>query len=253
MNTWKRVLLIVLAAGAANVVLCAGGVATLTWWRMRRMPPPGPVVVAIQYDVVPDDPDASMDELIDQLDRRLNPRGQTPLAAVSLVGPDRLEIGLYENDARLFDWLDSKLTQTGGLEFQVLAHQRMHPREIALADGVGKDQSEVRDGNRLAARWVPIANPIAARSPTCVTRQIDEGNGSMRTDVLVIHDPEAPRGVHVARATATLDESDCRAMGIQFNDDGAHRMRAITSAHPGCARRPVPPRDPGPWYTTALR
>jgi ubiquinone/menaquinone biosynthesis C-methylase UbiE len=191
------------------------------------------VPTTLQYEIFAEDSAVPINAVLEALERRLNPRRSAPSAKITQVGPRRIQIELRDNSATNVQRIDSLITQLDGLEFQILAHPQVNKREIALASQLGKNESQVRDGTTVVARWIPVADGAASRfqMSTIVARETAGGEGEVRREVLVLHDPNTPRGAQITRCRLTVDERANRAVEIQFDAEGARRMKALTSSH----------------------
>ena len=184
--------------------------------------------------------DASMDQMIGAIIRRVNPAG-TKEVTVRQVGADRIEVIVPGEDLAAVEETKRLITRLGSLEFEILANERDHGERgtknrglIQRARQLTEDQKELVEGNRVVARWRAVTPgekldqnaEIALRTVTQ-----EEAEPKEITEVLTVVPPERDRvtGKYLVRAYQTMDEGGRGSVGFNFNQRGAFLFQALTS------------------------
>ncbi len=184
--------------------------------------------------------DASMDQMVGAIIRRVNPSG-TEEVTVRKVGTSRIEVIFPGVDPQDVEEMKRKMIKLGSLEFEILANSRDHRALVAAARKLPNDQNKYFEGTRLAAVWREVApgevleqhGEVAFRT---VKRTEDRGRDGKQgtkdvTEVLVLVTPEKQRvtGKYLVRADQSIDQSGGLAVGFTFNQQGAFRFQTLTS------------------------
>jgi SecD/SecF fusion protein len=163
-----------------------------------------------------------LDELVSALNRRVNPGGQKEVV-VRKFGERQVEIIIPRVEQAEIATIKDKISTSGMLEFRILANERQHAAEIALA----RQNPQARDvvqGGRVVAKWVKIAEDKFQGVEGMESRQTKSGE----TEVLVHIDPYDVDGSYLARAGSGYDETASPAVNFSFNTPGAIRFGQLT-------------------------
>ena len=110
----------------------------------------------------PEDNRPTAQDIIDQLIKRVNPSGTMEIA-IRPLGEDKIEVTIPDVTSAEADNIWQLLVSAGKLEFRIVADERFHPTEIALAreyaaEGYrGKAILDKENDNKKVAYWVPVA------------------------------------------------------------------------------------------------
>lgn len=174
----------------------------------------------------------NMDELLAAISERVNPGGIKEVV-VRPYGENQIEIQIPEADEYELDRIKRIISQTGALEFRILATERDDPDLAARAEETeGRDVVD-RSGQqpRVIGRWVPVHESITNQyrnSTEFVTRENRRGE----VEVLVVVDANEKlwvTGDYLVDASAGLDERGQPAVDFRFNNQGALLFGELTS------------------------
>jgi len=220
----------ILAVVFVLVAVSAG----IVWWIYG--PSNQPIGVILIYEVDTDSADAGvsvdMDKLAAAVDHRINPSG-TRRGRVQRRGVYQIEIGVYGNDPRTVEQIDSLLKTVGTLEFRILANTVDHGAVIDRAESQAEaDRFENLVDGRLPAWWVPImaGNDDAFQSFELLTRT-REVDGQERREVLVVADDFDVTGEYLSRATPDVDQRGMPCVKFVFDSQGAELLGGLTGAN----------------------
>jgi len=196
----------------------------------------------------PDKPitDDVMQKMVAAVGKRVNPGGVDEVV-VRKVGRDRIEVIIPGAGEERVAQVKKLITKLGSLEFAILANKQDHADIIAMAEGLPKDENEVRAPNstEVIARWVHVG--LKDGKPKSVTdgglvetrkapREFERNGETITEDVtqfLVILDEEGRRvtGDYLTRVGETLTENGSLAVSFNFNVKGANLFEELTSVN----------------------
>ena len=204
-------------------------------WRMSG-PLKQSIGVILVYEVDPALVDmgepVDMDKLIAAVDRRINPGG-TRRGRIRPRGVDQIEIGVYGNDPKMVERIESLLETVGTLEFRILANRRDHGTLIRRAESEKEtNRFHNETDGQLLAWWVPITagNKDAFQYPEILTRT-REAHGQERLEVLVVDCGFGVTGEYLSRATPDVDQRGMPCLSFVFNSQGAQLFGGLTSSN----------------------
>lgn len=190
--------------------------------------------------------DIRMDELLMAITKRVNPGGLKEVV-VRPLGADQIEIILPEADEEEAARIEKLISNTGSLEFRILANNRDHQNEMRLADKDGpKNVMEELDGKkREVARWVPIAkfeeNNLLKREglrfqprggglglETSDFANLTRVTPAGVNEILVVIDEQNIEGKHLARVGEANDDRGGPAVSFSFKTDGSYLFGQLT-------------------------
>ena len=178
----------------------------------------------------------TMDKLREAVRNRVAPTG-TEEVTVRRVGDDRIEVIVPGADAERTEMVKAQITDLGSLEFSIVVNQTDHPELYAAGvEQVSQpDETEIRVGGVLRARWVPSA--FDAQGEPKIPG-LDRGElmrpatveGQPGTEILVVNEPD-PRqritGDYLVNASEEYQASG-PVVGFQFNQQGGYLFQNLT-------------------------
>lgn len=183
-----------------------------------------------------------MGMLVSAITRRINPEGLLEVT-VRPYGAREIEIIIPEADEDELSRIKNIISQSGTLEFRILANRHDHESIInrALADADSptavrrKEVYEVAsDGRRVPiARWVPVAREEVLRfdDPTRhVIRTVEEREGPV-LEILVVIDQQHVTGDYLRSATKGVDDRGRPCVDFMFNARGGTLFGQLTAAN----------------------
>ncbi len=181
-----------------------------------------------------------VDQMVGAIAKRLDPAG-TQQIVVRRVGSDRIEVIIPGADPETTARKKREMQRLGRLEFAILANRRRHADVINAATQLAPEQKELRMGDRVVARWMPVARGpnekgevvdkvIDYPGSLTVTRSV-KVDGKDVTEFLVYFEREADRvtGRYLTRAFRTLDDRGLPAVGFTFNSRGGTLFSTLTT------------------------
>ncbi len=187
-----------------------------------------------------------MDKLVAAVTKRVNPGGIKEVT-VRPYGEREIEIIIPEADQDELDRMQAIVSQTGQLEFRIVADRRFSSdgETISLAEqpqfaaqrevtedvdeaGEGEDGQAEASGKRVVAKWVPVEANEAADfegNRFYATRR-NKRNG---VEVLVLMDRYNVTGDYLTSATPGVDQFGKPCVNFAFNNKGANRFGRLTS------------------------
>lgn len=180
-------------------------------------------------------PIETVDKMVTAIRNRINPSGAEEVT-VRRVGTDRIEIIIPGADPDLVEQKKRLITKLGSLEFGIVANERDHESQIALARKLSPTQNEVRNptDNRVLASWRDIVDAKEMLDPRHASREVERTDKTGKTtkvhQFLIIHDlPEyTVTGKYLTNASPTLDQNGNPAVNFRFNGRGAALFGALT-------------------------
>jgi len=191
-----------------------------------------PVTAVLVYEVdpqsIPPGSPVDMERLVAVVEVRVN-RGWRKRARVRQIGPQQIEIGLYDGDPKEAERIDRIVTSSGTLEFRILANDRDHAAIIRQAETEGGDEVRNEAGDRLAW-WVPVARPKddAFPYPEIAKRSVREDGGE-KIEILVVGDRFHVNGGYLTRVAEGVDQGARPCLDISFNSLGGKLFSALTA------------------------
>ncbi len=177
----------------------------------------------------------SMNELIQAIKRRINPSGAEEVT-VRQVGQDRVEVIIPGADADEVERKKRLMNDLGSLEFSLLANTRDHNDLIARGRQLTENQTEVRDGTKVRARFVKVAKTpdgtfkMAPDAPSTLSRTRNvEGADVLEYLTVVPDDNKKITGDYLTRAEISTDDGDGPAVSFNFSTKGAYLFESLTS------------------------
>ena len=180
-------------------------------------------------------PIETVDKMVTAIKNRINPSGAEEVT-VRRVGHDRIEIIIPGADPDLVEQKKRLITKLGSLEFGIVANERDHESQIAMARKLAPTQNEVRNpsDNRVLASWRDIVDAKEMLDPRHASREVERTDKTGKTykvhQFLIIHDlPEyTVTGKYLTNASPTLDQNANPAVNFRFNGRGAALFGALT-------------------------
>jgi SecD/SecF fusion protein len=185
----------------------------------------------------------TMDKMREAIRNRVAPTG-TEEVTVRRVGDDRIEVIVPGADAARTELVKRQITDLGSLEFSIVVNQKDHPElydrgleQVSKgSDPARKEEdSEIRVGGVLRARWVPVAfNSVGVPK----IQGLDRGEllrpvtleGKPGFEVLVLNEPDARQritGDYLVNAREEMGNSG-PVVGFAFNQEGGYRFQNLT-------------------------
>ncbi len=182
-----------------------------------------------------------MERMVGAVTKRINPAG-TKEIVVRRVGRIRIEVILPGADPAVVEETKELMTRLGTLEFSIVANERAHAAIIRVAKETSG--SDVYVGDKLVAKWRPIApekdaqghdipNKEFSEGPDIAVRQI-AGKPEGFKEILIIYEPDESKqitGKLLKRANPTRDSNGAPAVGFHFNQAGGFRFYELTSQY----------------------
>lgn len=172
--------------------------------------------------------DIEASEFIKAVERRL--RSEDLEAEVHSSGADRLEVVVSSANADKVRRYRDAISRQGVLEFRVVANSFDHAEIQRLAaESRFAEKSEVRDGDKVVARWVPVRSGAEAsfQDPAFSVRQNADG----ATEVLIVNDEFNVNEKHLTDANSGFDNYGGRAINFRFDKKGAQLFGALSGAN----------------------
>lgn len=185
-----------------------------------------------------------MDKLVAAVAKRVNPGGIKEVT-VRPYGEREIEIIVPEADQEELDRLQSIVSQTGQLEFRIVADRRYsddaqimtlaeqprfrNQKEITeAADDETAAEGEEATGKRVVAKWVPL-EPKEAETFAVNRFYSTRTNKRGQLEALVLIDKYNVTGDYLTSATSSVDQFGKPCVNFVFNSKGANRFGQLTS------------------------
>ncbi|MGE5194872.1 MAG: protein translocase subunit SecD, partial [Deltaproteobacteria bacterium] len=182
-----------------------------------------------------------MERMVGAVTKRVNPAG-TKEIVVRRVGRIRIEVILPGADPAVVEETKELMTRLGTLEFSIVASMHRHADIIRVARET--KGSDVYVGNRLVAKWRPIAperdaqgrevpNSEFHESPDIAIRQ-RAGKPEGFKEILILFEPNEKKqitGRLLKRANPTVDSTGNPAVGFHFSQEGGFLFHELTSEY----------------------
>jgi SecD/SecF fusion protein len=169
--------------------------------------------------------------LIGALDRRLNPGGRA-LGHCREFDDAQIEVIIFRAAPDVMQRIADLLPRPGTLEFRVLANNRDHKAQIALAKQTEAD--DVRDARgELVARWVPVPKGrenVFANYPE-ISKQVGDLGGKETMEILLVQDPFNVTGEYLTHCSPGVDREGRPCIHLTFNTRGAQLFGGLTGAN----------------------
>ena len=230
--------------------ILASTVATLSGWPPKLgIDLRGGVILIYEVD---QENFKEMDKLVSAVAKRVNPGGIKEVT-VRPYGEREIEIIVPEADQEELDRLQSIVSQTGQLEFRIVADRRFKYDAdiIALADepqfANKKEITQEGDADQAAgdeeakdlvvAKWVPIEPKEAPRfaSDSFYATRVNKRG---QLEGLVLTDRYNVTGDYLTSATGSVDQFGKPCVNFVFNSKGANRFGKLTSSNLPDATQP---------------
>ncbi|MDZ4783546.1 MAG: protein translocase subunit SecD [Planctomycetia bacterium] len=171
-----------------------------------------------------------MDQLIAAVTKRVNPGGLKEVV-VRPYGERQVEIIIPKVESDEAERIKEHISRSGSLEFRILASNSTD-RDL-VGGAMATPGREVRLGDEVVARWVPLgANEEAqelASSSESIVRDSTRGGKPIK-EILVLVDRHNVSGQYLSRATVGPDNDTGNfAVDFQFNSTGAQLFSQLTS------------------------
>ncbi len=175
----------------------------------------------------------AMDKMIETIAKRINPSG-TEEVTVRKVGIDRIEVIIPGADPGVVEEKKAAMLRLGSLEFGIVANEKDHRREIALAKALPNRQDNLLEGTQIVAVWREIAEKSDSMPPSSVrtvSRKDQQGKDVPIKQVLIIKDSEEDivTGDYLRRASPSISEDGSPCVNFNFDNEGAMRFFRLTS------------------------
>jgi SecD/SecF fusion protein len=168
-----------------------------------------------------------MEQMIATLSKRLNPAGTLDMT-IRPMGGDRIEIIMPAADPQEVQAVQDKITQTGTLEFRILANDK-HDRN-AIRNAREKLKKKEAETAPSGYQWVRLDDPVGFNPFGS-----SEGESAAVEDGYVLtklpKESERVTGDDLTRAEPTTDERMQLAVGFHFDANGTRRFRTLTRNH----------------------
>ncbi len=206
----------------------------VVWWLSGGANPQQAGTILV-YEVDPEaglDPLAvDMQQVVEVLARRINP-GWVRRARLTPRADGRLEIGIFDNDPDVEQWIVDRVERLGTLEFRVLARHDIDRRLIGQA--TQSDASVVTDtAGEVLARWVPVTagEEMQFQGDSEIVTRVVQRDGRDQWEVLVVHDTFNVTGTYVQDASATVDSQNQPSILLTLDSAGGRLFSRLTSSN----------------------
>jgi len=178
---------------------------------------------------------ADMEKLIAAISKRVNPGGQKEVV-IRPYGKEQVEVIVPEKDENEVRRIEKVISQTGNLEFQILADRRDNKDLIELALAAPSKNRLYDSYGTLAARGLPV-NPgeetrFEGRGYEGIAKRVREKGGRKILEVLLLADDYKVTGQYLTQASPGYDTktvSPC--VEFTFNAEGARLFGELTGSH----------------------
>ena len=174
------------------------------------------------------DTSVDMDKLIGAITLRVNPGG-TREVTIRKYGPRQIEIIIPGADDEEVRRIEGKVSQAGTLEFRILANNRDHKAQIALAQAT--EANEVVDAQgELVAWWVPVAEgqEDSFATYTEIATRVANDRGKETMEILVVKDLFNVTGEYLQHCTPAVDQYGRPCVNFTFNTRGGQLFGGLT-------------------------
>jgi SecD/SecF fusion protein len=166
-----------------------------------------------------------MDKLVGAISLRVNPGGQKEVT-IRKYGQDEIEIVIPNVNEVELNRVKETVSQTGKLEFRIVANMVKHKAEIEMARA-NPDKTVIYDSkNRWICRWVPVRQGEKFNDKYNAVRQIPKGN-KLETQILVVNDVYNVTGDFLASAKPG-NEFGKPIVEFMFNSRGGRLFAELT-------------------------
>lgn len=179
----------------------------------------------------------TMDRMVAAVRNRVAPTG-TEEVTVRKVGDDRIEVIVPGADQEKTERVKRQIVNLGSLEFSIVVNSRRHPELYAKGQEQlsRPEEKEIRIGNVVRARWVPVAFDRETKQPKITS--LDRGElirpatveGRPGYEILVLHEPDPKKritGDYLVNAREEFDQSG-PVVGFTFNLQGGNLFQNLT-------------------------
>jgi SecD/SecF fusion protein len=171
--------------------------------------------------------DVDINKLVDAIKMRVNPGGQKEIT-IRPYGNDEIEIIIPNVTDAEKKRVKEIISETGKLEFRIVANIRDHKDQIELAQkepNVTTFYADKKDPKRWTARWVR-AREGESFSAANYTRERTLGKEKWN-EVLVVNDYQNVTGDNLKEARASADEQG-PCVNFTFKAAGGHKFGRLT-------------------------
>ena len=175
--------------------------------------------------------DIDLDKLISAVALRVNPGG-TREVAIRKYGPKQIEIIIPRANEEEVRRIEKKVSQAGTLEFRILANNRDHKAEIALAQDTEARQVFDAEDN-LVAWWVPVSKDREDNFASYgeISTRVANFRGQEVMEILVVKDVFNVTGGYLQRCTPGVDQHGRPCVNFVFNSRGGQLFGGLTGAN----------------------
>jgi len=189
---------------------------------------------------------AEMDKVIAAVSKRINPGGVKEVT-VRQHGVEQIEIIIPEVDAVEARRTKRKVSQTGSLEFRILANRRNYEDLIKRAlEDRGNRLFDPADPSKLQAWWVPVEEKqkqsfehymygddgrVLPPSSREIAIRESETRGIATYEVLVVKDLFDVTGTYLSSSRAGWDERGQPCVNFTFDSTGGRLFGGLTNAN----------------------
>jgi SecD/SecF fusion protein len=175
-----------------------------------------------------------MEQLLDAIKKRVNPGGQKEVT-IRTYGKEQVEVIIPEKDEAEIARIERIISQTGSLEFHILANNRddkelieralAEPSKMVLTDSKGK-----REG-----WWVPVkeeeVESLSRSSDIALRRRPTADGKATIAEVLLVPDDYNVTGAYLSRSYVDTDERGQWCVRFNFNSEGGELFGHLTNTH----------------------
>lgn len=191
----------------------------------------GGAILVYEVDQSKKSPDQQVDmaKLIDAIKKRVNPGGQKEVV-IRPYGREQVEVIIPEKDEAEITRIEQTISQTGNLEFRILANTRNDKELIERAVAEPSKTKVLDSEGRLEALWVPVK--VGEERSIANYKGIGlRENKKKQLEVLVLIDEGGITGEYLTRATSGNDQKGQPCVQFNFNSKGGQLFGAMTSSH----------------------
>ena len=172
-----------------------------------------------------------MDKLLGAIMLRINPAGTRELT-LRKYGPRQIEITIPRADDEQVRRIEKKVSQAGTLEFRILANNRDHKAQIALAQQTEADTVVDAEGAPVAW-WVPVrkGREDSFATYTKIATRVAKDRGKETMEILVVKDPFDVTGEYLKHCTPGVDQSGRSCVNFTFTSRGGQLFGGLTGAN----------------------
>ncbi len=193
------------------------------------------LVYEIDKEKTKDLAQVDMDKLIKSIKKRVDPSGIKE-TSIRRYGANQIEIIIPQvEDKEEATRIKDTVSQSGTLEFRILANPRHHASIIERAKADMSKDKYYNSKGELQAWWSPIApDEVSAfvNSRDCLVREKKRGNKTV-LEALLAKDPYEVTGGQLSRVAADVDMHDTHrpCVAFEFNSAGSQAFATLTEVY----------------------